>query len=80
MYVYVIQSKKNNRFYVGLTENVKLRFQQHNRGENRSTKAYRPWELVIKEEYTNKGVALKRERFLKTGKGREVIKNLLIKK
>ncbi|MBI5872967.1 MAG: GIY-YIG nuclease family protein [Candidatus Omnitrophica bacterium] len=76
MNVYILCSKSNNRFYVGLTEDVAVRLRQHNRGENRSTKAYRPWALVRVEEYPNKSLALKREKFLKTGIGRKVLRNL----
>ncbi|MFH1360916.1 MAG: GIY-YIG nuclease family protein [Candidatus Omnitrophota bacterium] len=53
MYVYIIRSKKIGRLYIGTAKNVSVRLQQHNRGENESTKAYRPWELVRKEEYLN---------------------------
>jgi len=77
MYVYIIQSKKNGRVYIGSTEDINLRLQQHNRGENKSTKAFKPWALVKKEEYQDKALALKRERFLKSGKGRIAIKNFL---
>ena len=78
MYVYILRSKKCNRFYVGSAEDVELRLRQHNRGENKSSKAYRPWVLARKEEYKDKALALKRERFLKSGAGRRVIRNLLI--
>ena len=54
MYIYILRSKKNNRLYVGSTEDVRLRLQQHNKGENKSTKAYRPWELAKVEEFEDK--------------------------
>jgi putative endonuclease len=78
MYVYILRSKKNSRFYTGLAKNVNLRLQQHNRGENKATKGYRPWILVRVEEYKNKTLAMQREKFLKTGRGREVIRNLCL--
>lgn len=77
MFVYIIKSNKNNRFYIGSAENVALRLEQHNKGENKSTKAYRPWSLAKVEEYSNKSLALKRERFLKSGVGRRVVRNLV---
>lgn len=77
MYVYILRSKKQKRFYIGSTQDVNLRLQQHNRGENRTTKAYRPWILAKAEEYEDKTLALKRERFLKSGIGRRVIENIL---
>lgn len=77
MYVYILQSKKNNRFYVGTAANIEERLVQHNRGENESTKAYGPWEIVKFEEYKDKRLALKREKFLKSGTGRRVLQHLL---
>jgi putative endonuclease len=77
MYVYVIKSKENNRLYIGVAENIALRLQQHNSGNCKSTKPYVPWELVRTEEYKDKILSLKREKFLKSGKGRRALKNLL---
>lgn len=77
MNVYILRSKKNGRIYIGVAKDVSNRLQQHNRGENISTKAHRPWILIRVEEYSNKLLALRRERFFKSGNGRRVIKNLL---
>jgi len=76
MYVYVLKSKKDGSLYVGSTKNIRKRLQQHNRGHNSSTKAKLPWILVMTEEYDDKSLALKREKFLKSGKGKQVIRNL----
>jgi len=77
MYVYIIKSKKNNRLYIGSTDDIALRLRQHNMGNVKSTKAYMPWELIKCEEHQDKTIALKREKFFKSGKGRRVLKNLL---
>lgn len=74
MYVYVIRSEKDGRFYVGLTSNVKKRVSQHNAGRTRSTKAYRPWKLFFFEECLNRIEARKREKYLKSGYGKQWIK------
>lgn len=76
MYVYVLKSKYNDRIYIGSTEDVNARLKQHNRGDNKSTQGYRPWILLRAEAYQGKTIALKLERFLKSGRGREVLKNL----
>ena len=76
MYVYILKSKKNGSFYVGSTQNVEERIVSHNKGANLSTKAKIPWILVRCEEYHNISLALKRERFLKSGVGRRVLRNL----
>jgi putative endonuclease len=77
MYVYILKSKKDGSFYIGSTKDVVQRLQFHNRGLNRSTKAKIPWSIVKVEEYSGVSLALKREKFLKSGDGRKVLKNLL---
>ncbi len=69
-YVYVLWSYKLQKRYVGSTENILKRIDEHNRGCNKFTKGGKPWELVHEEEYTSKNEALKREKYLKTGQGR----------
>ncbi|MBI5144927.1 MAG: GIY-YIG nuclease family protein [Candidatus Omnitrophica bacterium] len=76
MYVYILRSCKGGTFYVGSTKNVDERVKQHNRKESLSTKFKAPWELVKVEKYDSDSLALKRERFLKTGRGRSVLRNL----
>ncbi|HEX9664913.1 MAG TPA: GIY-YIG nuclease family protein, partial [Patescibacteria group bacterium] len=60
-YVYVLLSKKDNKLYIGFTNNVKLRFQAHSRGEVASTKNRQPLELIFYEMFSNKKDALRRE-------------------
>lgn len=49
IYVYVMRSEKDQRFYVGMTSDVSRRLKEHNSGKTRSTKAYRPWVLFFTE-------------------------------
>jgi putative endonuclease len=67
-YVYVQWSSKLNKRYVGTTNNVEKRLNEHNRGCNKFTKSGIPWILVFHEE--SRTEALKREKFLKSGQGR----------
>jgi putative endonuclease len=76
-YVYVLKSLKKNYTYVGITNNLRHRLHEHNRGKNRSTKAYCPFELVKVEEFADKDSARAREKFLKSGKGREYLRKYL---
>jgi len=76
-FVYVLKSSIDNRFYKGMTNNLKRRVYEHNLGKNKSTKPYRPWVLVYKEEYKTSEEARKRELFFKSGSGREYLKNIL---
>ncbi|TRZ95428.1 GIY-YIG nuclease family protein [bacterium] len=77
MFVYVLKSNKDGSFYIGKTKDVTVRLKQHNSGVNLSTKSRLPWELVMTEEYKSYSLATKRERFLKSGSGREVLGNLI---
>ena len=73
-YVYVLRSLKDGRFYVGMTENIDRRLKEHNQGRTRSTKGYRPWELFFSEPYDTRIAAREREKYLKSGIGKEYIK------
>ena len=76
-YVYVIKSEKNGKNYIGYTEDLEIRLLSHNQGKVRSTKAYKPYKLLYKEEFSDKTTARKRELFLKSGRGRDFIKSIL---
>ncbi len=76
-YVYVLQSLKNDTLYIGFTENLKKRFQEHNRGLNFSTKTFKPWKLIHYEAYLNEKDARRREKYLKTSQGSRLLKRML---
>ena len=73
-FVYVLRSETHNRFYVGMTDNVERRVHEHNNGKTKSTKFYAPWDLVFVENFETRMEARKREKFLKGGSGKELIK------
>ncbi len=68
-YVYIMLSIVTGRLYVGVSADVDRRHAQHERGNVRSTKAYRPWVVVHVEVFTSKREALQRERYLKSAAG-----------
>ena len=74
--VYAIQSEVDMRIYVGFTTNVAERIRWHNQGKTRSTKGYRPWKLIYKENVEDRISARKRELYLKSGCGKEFLKGL----
>ena len=76
-YIYVIKSEKDNNIYIGFTANPEKRLREHNAGKVKSTKHRKPFILIYQEEYKNKTTAIKREKFLKSGCGREFIKYTL---
>lgn len=64
-YVYLLKSKKDNRFYIGYSSNLKLRFEQHSNGKVVATKSRRPLKLMYYEAYFKKELAQERERKIK---------------
>lgn len=76
-YIYVLVSSKDKDFYVGYTEDLKSRFEQHCKGQVISTKQRRPLELVYSEVCLNKHDAMHREKYLKTYLGKQFLKNRL---
>ena len=58
-----------------MSENPEKRLQQHNLGMTRSTKHRRPFRIIYKERCENRINARKREKYLKSGSGREFLKD-----
>ncbi|MCH7492600.1 GIY-YIG nuclease family protein [Patescibacteria group bacterium] len=73
-YVYILQSQKNNRLYTGSTNDLARRLKEHNFGTSKYTKLTKPFKLLYEEKLSTRSGALKRERFFKSGLGREWIK------
>lgn len=74
-YVYVIYSEKVCKKYTGHTEDLETRLRQHNLGLlGLFTKNKGPWLLIHQEQFLTRSEAILREKFLKTGKGRDFIK------
>lgn len=76
-YTYILQSEKDQSFYIGYTSNLEHRLYEHNEGFSRYTKHKRPWKMVYVEEFENKSDAIKRERFLKKQKNRDFYNRLI---
>jgi len=76
-YTYVLQSKKDDKFYVGFTKDLKLRFEQHSKGRIESTRDRRPLTIIYYEGCLNQEDATKREKYLKSYHGRMFLKNRL---
>ena len=76
-YVYVLQSNKDGKFYVGFTRDLKIRFEQHEKGFVDSTKNRRPLKLIYYEACLNQSDATKRAKYLKTYHGKMFIRKRL---
>ncbi len=76
---YIIKSKEGF-IYKGMTEDLNNRLVEHNnKALSFWTKRGTDWRLVYEEEFDNKTEALKREKWFKTGVGREYLKKILEK-
>ncbi|HVF24780.1 MAG TPA: GIY-YIG nuclease family protein [Anaerolineales bacterium] len=64
-YIYIIRSKRWQRYYVGSTEVVEKRLQEHNAGKSLSTRKGIPWELIHTEVFTTRSEAIIHERKIK---------------
>ena len=74
--VYAIKSKNRNYIYVGLTSNLEERLQRHNSGREKTTRTYWPFELIYLEDQPTREEARKREKYLKSGVGKEFLKKI----
>jgi len=76
MYIYALRSEIDGRIYVGMSSNVEKRLKEHNAGYVFSTKGYRPWKLIYIEKALNRLKARIREKYLKSGVGKELLKSI----
>jgi putative endonuclease len=68
-YVYILQSLKDQSYYIGITENLKLRLSDHNSGSARYSSSKRPYKLVWYCAFSDKKKALLFEKYIKSGSG-----------
>jgi len=75
-YCYVLRSRKTGRRYVGSCENLTKRIHRHNAGDSKATKHGVPRVLVQSESFASRSEAAQRERYYKTGRGRDELDKL----
>lgn len=69
--VYALWSESHDKVYVGYTNNLDRRLNEHNNGQSTYTSNFRPWFLFFYEKVETKELALKRETYYKSGWGRK---------
>ena len=74
-YNYVLQSKKDNQWYTGYTDDLRKRIEEHNKGLVYSTRKRRPFKVIYYETCVDERDAKMREQYLKTGMGKRYIRN-----
>lgn len=75
--VYVLQSEKIGKYYIGSTDNLEDRLIRHNRGYSKYTKNKGPFKVVYKEEFKTRSEARKKEYYLKSLKSKVMIEKLI---
>jgi putative endonuclease len=75
--VYAIKSETNGDIYVGIAIDPEIRLNEHNAGKNRYTKGLRPWKTLYREVQSDWKDARQREKYLKSGAGKEFLKSLV---
>lgn len=77
-YTYILRSIKSGKHYIGSTNNIERRLQEHNSGKTKSTRNKGPWEIIYTtEKYKTKIDARKRELKIKSYKGGKAFKKLV---
>ncbi len=74
--VYAIKSEVNGDIYVGIAKDADKRLKEHNAGKSRYTKGLKPWKNLYKEFQPDWRTAREREKYLKSGVGKEFLKSL----
>lgn len=76
--VYILQSLTNSRYYIGSTNDLKRRMEEHNSGKFKYTRMIKPFKLVMKQEYPSLKEARQIENKIKRQKSRVLIEKIII--
>ena len=74
-----VRDLSHKKIYIGQTNNLELRVAKHNDQKVKSTKDRGIWKLIYKETFKTRSEAMKNEKYLKSGPGRDYLKKLLDK-
>ncbi|NQU84953.1 MAG: GIY-YIG nuclease family protein [Mariniphaga sp.] len=76
--IYALYSAKFDKIYIGSSSDFEKRLLSHNNTRNKGwTKKYQPWKILYTETLVTKTLALKREKQLKSAKGRQFIWDII---
>ncbi|HBI16808.1 MAG TPA: excinuclease ABC subunit C [Candidatus Moranbacteria bacterium] len=77
-FVYILESSKDKKFYIGQTNNLENRINRHNSGQVSSTKNRRPLKIIYSEKFSTRKESMNREKYLKSLKNSRYILNNII--
>ena len=76
-FMYALRSLKDNNLYIGISRNPEKRVEIHNKGKTESTRNRRPFVLIHKESCSSLKEAREKEKYYKSGFGREILKQII---
>ena len=76
VWVYAISSVVRNYIYVGMTKDVDARLARHNKGREKITKPYAPFQFIYTEVCANRVKAREREKYWKSGIGKQKLRDI----
>ena len=76
-FVYILYSKKLDKYYIGTSHDPQQRLRYHNIGKKGWTKSGIPWTIVFVKRFDDKKIAMKKERFIKKQKSKRFIENII---
>lgn len=76
-YIYILVSKRDHGLYTGCTSDLRARLLKHNEGGVAATIARRPLRLIYYEACLSRDDAFRREKYLKSGRGKKYLRNRL---
>ncbi len=78
-FVCILKSLKDDRFYIGQTNDIASRIERHNSGQVTATKNRRPLVIIRTEKFATRAQAMQREKYLKSLKSQKYISENIIK-
>ena len=77
-YVYILNSREHDEYYIGYTSDLKARLKDHNSGKASHTSKFKPWDVINYVAFATEKKAIAFERYLKSGSGRAFSKRHLL--
>lgn len=76
-FTYILLSSSKTKTYVGHTNDLKRRLEEHNSGRSTFTNRYKPWSIIYEECHSSENQAILKEKYFKSAAGRRWIKKHL---
>jgi putative endonuclease len=77
-FVYILKSKSSEFIYIGSTNDLDRRLQEHNDFKSQSTKSFAPFEILAYVAVNSETKARELEHYFKTGSGKAILKKRIL--